>query len=71
MPSLTEASTKRIVLLLLAVVIGMYLLVALVGVVACVYFRSECGNVDFRYYLGEPLSALLGLLGGRVLSDDK
>lgn len=60
-------STERAVLLLLAVVIATYLLVALLGVGACIWHSAECKNLDLRYYLGEPLSALLGLLGGRVM----
>lgn len=64
-------STERIVILLLVAVVGAYLLVALLAVGACIFYESRCTHVDFRYYLGEPLSALLGLLGGRVLSDKR
>lgn len=64
-----EWDAKKIILLMLGVVIGVHLLVALVGVGACLYFRNDCSAVDFRYYLGEPLNALLGLLGGKVLYD--
>lgn len=60
-------SIERTVILMLAVVISAYLLVALVGVSACLYYADKCTDVDFRYYLGEPLSALLGLLGGRAM----
>lgn len=64
-------TTERIIMLLLAAVIAAYLLVALIGVSACLYYHNECNHVDFRYYLGEPLSALLGLLGGRILGNNR
>lgn len=64
-------STERIVILLLAIVITAYLLIALAGTIACIWHASQCAHVDFKYFLGEPLSALLGMLGGRFLSSQK
>lgn len=64
----TTWSAERVVILLLAVVISAYLLVALLGVTACIWHVNKCTDVDFRFYLGEPLSALLGLLGGKAIA---
>ena len=57
-----------ILILLLAAVISAYLLVTLIAVGACLWHGNACTHVEWRYFLGEPLSALLGLLGGRALT---
>lgn len=66
-----DLNTDQIILLLLAIIISAYLLVALVGVTACVWHSSECKNLDLRFYLGEPLAATLGLLARRATGGDK
>lgn len=59
--------SHRFVLILLACVIGAYLAVALVSVTACLWAWHKCEHVDLKFWLSEPLSALLGLLGGRAI----
>lgn len=63
--------SEKFVLVLLAVVISAHLLVGLAGVIACLWAQNRCGHVDWRYWFGEPLAALLGLLGGRALERNK
>jgi hypothetical protein len=63
-------TTQRFILTMLAAVIGTYLTVVLVAVGGCLYFQVRCDNVDFQYFLGEPLAALLGLLAGRASNSE-
>jgi hypothetical protein len=59
--------SEHIVMVLLASVVIANLLVGLIGVAGCMWAQSHCTNVDWRFWFGEPMAALLGLLGGRAL----
>lgn len=56
---------------LLASVILAHLVVGIVGVTACLWAANRCAHVDWRFWFGEPLAAVLGLLGGRALERGK
>ena len=59
--------SSTVLLLILAAIIGAHLLVGLVAVVACLWHSNACTAVEWRFWFGEPMAAILGLLGGRAI----
>lgn len=58
---------ERALTVLLAAVVLSYLAVGLAGVAGCLWASHACAHVDWRFWFGEPLAALLGLMGGRAI----
>lgn len=64
-------SSEAVVMALLASVILAHLAVGLLAVGACLWHGNACMHVEWRNWFGEPLAAVMGLLGGRALERER